>query len=151
MGSDDKPDVHSSRRSFLNWLISGSALAGFLAIIYPVARFLEPQEIPEAAISSLKVGKVEDFAPDSGTIFKFGREPGLLVRTADGEFKAFHATCTHLSCIVQYRKDLGSIYCACHSGRFDLNGQNISGPPPRPLEQFDINVKNDEVYVSLRT
>ena len=140
-----------SRRSFLNWLLGIAGLSGLVAILYPIVRYLKPQEIAEAAISSLRVGLVEDFPPDSGTIFKFGRKPGLLIHTSGGKFKAFHATCTHLSCIVQYRKDLGAIYCACHNGRFDINGNNISGPPPRPLEEFDVFLKGNEIYVSLRS
>ncbi|MBU1318569.1 MAG: ubiquinol-cytochrome c reductase iron-sulfur subunit [candidate division Zixibacteria bacterium] len=139
------------RRTFLNWLIGGTTLASLAAIFYPAARFFEPQEVPEAAISSIKVGVIEDFPPDSGSIFKFGRKPGILIHTADGKFKAFHATCTHLSCIVQYRKDLGAIYCACHNGRFNTNGENISGPPPRPLEEFDVHLKGNEIYVSVRS
>ena len=58
------------------------------------------------------------------------------------------ATCTHLSCTVQYRADVQQVWCACHNGMYDLNGRNISGPPPRPLEAFDVNVKGNEIYVS---
>jgi Rieske Fe-S protein len=144
-------DKEVGRRTFLNWLLGGTALASLVAVLYPAARFLEPQEVPEAAISNLKIGVVSDFPPDSGTIFKFGRKPGILIHTANGKFKAFSATCTHLGCIVQYRKDLGLIYCACHGGRFDLNGKNIAGPPPRPLQEFDVHLKGDEIYVSVRS
>ncbi len=140
-----------NRRSFLDWLLGIVGLSGLAAIMYPAVKYLEPQEIAEAAVSTMKVGLVDDFPPDSGTVFKFGRIPGLLLHTADGKFRAFNATCTHLGCIVQYRKDLGLIYCACHNGRFDLNGNNISGPPPRPLDKLDVNLKGNEVHVSLRS
>jgi cytochrome b6 len=72
----------------------------------------------------------EDVAPNSAEISRFGSRPGILVRTATGEFRAFSAACTHLGCIVQYRGDIGHIWCACHNGHFDLNGQQIEGPPP---------------------
>jgi Rieske Fe-S protein len=58
--------------------------------------------------------------------------------------------CTHLQGTVQYRADQESIWCACHNGYFDLSGKNVAGPPPRPLDQFDVTVKGDEVHVSLR-
>jgi Rieske Fe-S protein len=141
---DDKTD----RRSFLNYILGGSLFATLAAVLYPVLAYLKPPEIAEAMSSSIKVGNLEDFPPDSGKIFKFGRIPGLLIHTPDGEFKAFNATCTHLSCVVQYRKDLGVIWCACHNGRFNLNGKNISGPPPRPLERFEVHIKGEEIYVS---
>jgi Rieske Fe-S protein len=61
------------------------------------------------------------------------------------------ATCTHLACTVQYREDIGHIWCACHNGHFDLNGLNISGPPPRPLDQFVVNETADQIVVSKGT
>ncbi|RCK77566.1 MAG: Ubiquinol-cytochrome C reductase iron-sulfur subunit [Ignavibacteriae bacterium] len=70
------------------------------------------------------------------------------MRTPKGDFRAFDATCTHLDCTVQYKKDMGVIWCACHNGKYDLNGRNISGPPPRPLIPFKVIVQGDEIFVS---
>jgi Rieske Fe-S protein len=67
-----------------------------------------------------------------------------------GELRAFSAVCTHLSCIVQYRPDLTQIWCACHNGHYDLNGKNIAGPPPKPLEEYAVNVRGDKIVVSKR-
>ncbi len=137
-----------TRRKFLNVLIGG-ALVGWLgSLLYPVFSFLKPPKLAEANINSVKAGLVSDFAVNSGHIIKFGRTPVMLIRTETGEFRAFEATCTHLDCIVQYRGDLKHLWCACHNGHFDLQGRNISGPPPRPLAQFTVNVVNDEVVVS---
>jgi Rieske Fe-S protein len=52
---------------------------------------------------------------------------------------------------VQYRPDLSHIWCACHNGHFDLNGKNISGPPPRPLESFAVNARGSQIVVSKST
>ena len=73
--------------------------------------------------------------------------PGLLIRTASGEYQAMSATCTHLSCTVQYRKDDQQVWCACHNGMYDLNGRNISGPPPRPLEKFQVHIQGEDIHV----
>ena len=70
--------------------------------------------------------------------------PGIFL-----EIKA-SATCTHLSCTVQYRDDLHEVWCACHNGMYDLNGRNVSGPPPRPLESFEVQVRGEEIYVRRR-
>ncbi len=75
----------------------------------------------------------------------------ILINTPAGELKAFSATCTHLGCIVQYRSDLSQIWCACHNGHFDLNGKNVEGPPPRPLEEYVVNVRGDQIIVSKRS
>jgi Rieske Fe-S protein len=74
----------------------------------------------------------------------------LLVRTADGEYRAMSAICTHLNCTVQYRSDVREVWCACHNGFYDLNGRNVAGPPPRPLESYDVHIKGDEIFVSRR-
>lgn len=89
-------------------------------------------------------------APNSGQIFKFGHDPGILIRTPSpsGELRAFSAVCTHLSCTVQYREDLEQIWCACHNGHYDLNGINIAGPPPRPLPRYDLRVVAGAIHVA---
>lgn len=140
-----------NRRSFLKWFMRIGLFGWLGSIFYPIARYLVPPKIPEANISSLQVGSVDDFSTGSGTIFRFGRIPGILIRLKTGQFKAFAATCTHLSCIVQFRDDLNQIWCACHNGRFDLTGRNVAGPPPRPLEEFDVNLEGNEVWVTKRT
>lgn len=138
------------RRSFLKWLL-GLGVFGWLgSIVYPVVRYLIPPKIPEANISSIRVGSADIPAPEEGKIFPFGRIPVILIRLQDGQFKAFSATCTHLSCIVRYRSDLNQIWCACHNGRFDLAGRNVAGPPPRPLEEFDVRLEGEDVWVTKR-
>jgi len=99
-------------------------------------------------MTAVTAAKVSDLKLNSGRIFKFGSRPGLLVRTLGGTWKAFLAVCPHLNCTVQYRSETQQIWCACHNGTFDLNGQVISGPPPKPLEEFAVNVRGDEVIVS---
>jgi len=141
-----------SRKGFVDWLI-GTSVGGFLvAVLYPVTRYLIPPRIAESTTSSVVVPfQPADVASNSGRIFKFGTKPGIVVRTPTGELRAFSAICTHLECTVQYRDDLGHIWCACHNGHYDLNGVNIAGPPPSPLEAFDVNVRGTEIIVRRRT
>ncbi|RPI24046.1 MAG: plastoquinol--plastocyanin reductase [Acidobacteria bacterium] len=138
----------TTRRSFLDYLLGTSVGAVVVSICYPVLSFLTPPRVAESADLTVVAGKVKDIPPNSGRIFKFGSRAALLVRTPAGEIRAFSATCTHLDCTVQYRDDLRGIWCACHDGHYDLQGRNVSGPPPRPLEQFKVNVRGDEIVVS---
>lgn len=138
-----------SRRGFVNWLLGTSFGGLLLAVLYPVTRYLIPPPSGESAAATVTLSvKPEDVAANSGQIFKFGSRPGILIRTPSGDLRAFSATCTHLGCIVQYRSDLSQIWCACHNGHFDLNGRNVEGPPPKPLDEFVVNVRNDEIVVS---
>ena len=137
-----------SKRDFLKILLGGGLGALAVAVICPLISYLKPPKVKEVQVSSVKVGKASEFPNDSGTIFRFGNKPGILLRTASGEFRAFEAVCTHLDCTVQFKKDMGVIWCACHNGKYDLNGRNISGPPPRPLNPYKVIVSGEEVFVS---
>jgi len=138
-----------TRRSFVNWLLGTSAGAFVASVLYPVARYLVPPPTGESAAASVTLPiKADDVKPNTGQIFKFGSKPAIIVRTAAGELRAFTAVCTHLNCTVQYRPDLGEIWCACHNGHFDLNGHNVSGPPPRPLDAYIVNVRGTQIVVS---
>jgi cytochrome b6-f complex iron-sulfur subunit len=140
----------STRRSFIDLLLSTSMGATVLSILYPLVQFLIPPALSESQQNNVIAGTAKELKPNSGKIFKFGSRPGILVRTSTGELKAFTAICTHLNCTVQYRDDLQHIWCACHGGLFDLNGINVAGPPPRPLEQYEVNLSGDDIVVFKR-
>lgn len=137
-----------SRRSFLNKLLGLATFAWLGSVVYPVVEYFKTPPQSEADVTSVVAAKIQSVKPNSGIVFRFGREPAILVSGPDGKLRAFSATCTHLQCTVQYRTDLQRIYCACHNGMYDLNGRNIAGPPPRPLTEFQVTVKGDDVVVS---
>jgi Rieske Fe-S protein len=145
-----KPAAPVRRRKFIQMLLGGGFLATGIAFLYPVIRYLVPPKTLDLGGDSVVAAKTGELKPNSGKIFKFGNRPGLLVRTAAGDYRAMSATCTHLSCTVQYRDDLREVWCACHNGKYNLEGRNVSGPPPRPLEAFDVQVKGDEIFVRRR-
>ena len=154
MADKDKSDSGSvesgvSRRGFVDWVL-GSSLAGFAgAVLYPVVSYIFPPASGESVVNSVTLPfGVSDLAPNSGQIFKFGNRPGIIVRTPSGDLRAFSARCTHLDCTVQFRDDLNAIWCACHNGQFDLNGRVIAGPPPEPLETFEVRLRGDQIVVT---
>lgn len=139
-----------NRKQFLN-LFLGGGVAGLLASIgYPVLRYLVPPEQAEAEPNSQKVGPVSDFTPGTSKLVKFGAKPVIVIRDLKGVFHALSASCTHLDCIVQYSKDRELVWCACHNGKYDLSGRNISGPPPRPLDPFVVQIAGGMVTVAKR-
>ena len=140
------------RSRFLNLLLGTGAGGLAAAVLYPVSSYIVPPESPESSANSVELSvSADDVAPNTGRIFKFGSAPGILIRTPGGELRAFSAVCTHLECTVQYREDLTHIWCACHNGHFDLHGRNIAGPPPAPLEEYDVFTRGDRVVVSRRS
>lgn len=149
MMNDHTPSpTGKTKRDFLKYALGGSLFAWLSAVLYPVLAYMKPPKQGEVLVSSVNAGKLADLPNDTGRIVKFGTKPVILVRTADGELRAFDATCTHLDCTVQYRGDMGVIWCACHNGKYDMNGRNIAGPPPKPLEAYRVIVQNDEIIIS---
>jgi cytochrome b6-f complex iron-sulfur subunit len=137
-----------SRRDFLNYIL-GIGFAGLAAsILYPIYAYLKPPKAPEVDVKNLDLGKDSDLAKNSSKMFKVGNTPGILIKTESGELRAFDAVCTHLGCTVQYVPNDKIIWCACHNGKYDLNGKNISGPPPRPLTPYKVILKDGEIYIS---
>ena len=141
---EEKP----SRRSVLDRLLQISMFAWALSIFYPIIAYFKIPPEAESVPTNIVAAKVNELQVNQGKVFRFGNAPAILVKTPDGEWKAFSAVCTHLQCTVQYRNDLQKVWCACHNGTFDLNGANISGPPPRPLQEFKVTTKGDDVIVS---
>ncbi len=139
------------RRSLVSWLLGGGVAASLASFFYPVLRFLNPPAVSEGSVNEVAAGRVQDLKPNSGKVVKFGNKPALLVRVSETEWKAFSAVCTHLNCTVQYQDARQQIWCACHNGFYDLNGAVVSGPPPRPLEEFAVHVRGDDVVISRRT
>lgn len=147
--------VHAGRvprRTFLDWFLGLGFVSTATAFLYPILRYLIPPSGGEPDTASVVAAKLVDLKPNSGLVFKFGNRPAILVRAADDQLRAFSAVCTHLECTVQYRSDTSQIWCACHNGIYDLSGSVVSGPPPRPLQPFKVNVRGEsgkeEVVVS---
>lgn len=140
------------RRSVLDALLGVGVASSAAAALYPLMRFLVPPEGGEPSTASVVAARLADMKPNSGVVFPFGSKPAILVRTAEGELKAFSAVCTHLDCTVQYKADVSQLWCACHNGFYDLSGNVASGPPPRPLDSYAVAVRGEpgreEIVVS---
>jgi len=138
----------SNLKEILDFIIGISGILLALALIFAAKIYITPPMAADSSVSQVTVAKVGELPINSAKIFRFGNKPAILINTAQGELKAFSAVCTHLNCTVQYSQENKLIWCACHNGKFDLNGKVISGPPPRPLEEFKVNLAGDEIIVS---
>ena len=140
------------RRTFLDALLAVGFVSTAAAIAYPVARFLVPPSGGEPETVSVVAARAAALRPNAAAIFKFGSKPAIVVRTSDGDLRAFSAVCTHLDCTVQFKADTSQLWCACHNGMYDLGGNVVSGPPPRSLERFAVHLRgeagDEEIVVS---
>ena len=137
-----------TRRRWVSRLLGTSLGAAIVSFAYPVLRFLVPPATSEPSQSEVELDvKASEILPNTARIVPFAGKAVLLLKTASGELKALTATCTHLACTVQYRAERSDIWCACHNGTYDLNGMNVSGPPPRPLTKLEAKVQGDKVVI----
>ena len=102
--------------------------------------------IPEEEVPRLGVKKSELAYAVSG---KERKARVFIVSTSDG-LRVFLATCTHLGCLVNYKKEKHEFVCPCHGGRYDLTGRNIAGPPPAPLTRLPIKTQDGMIIVGIK-
>lgn len=144
-------DSTPTRRAF----IGAAAAAGICyagALAYPIYRYLaSPAEMAadQVAVSEVTLKGAHAMPAGAALMFKFGSSPAMLIHGADDSWVAFSAVCTHLGCTVQFEPQMNRIHCACHGGVYDPHtGKNVSGPPPKPLTAYKVNVAADAVIVS---
>ncbi len=147
-----EPPASVTRRTVVGATVGlfGAGYTG--AIGYPIYCYLNtPVARAEEAAKVTQVSPAggRQLPPGAGMGFMFGTRPAVLIHHPDGTWSAFDAICTHLGCTVKYEPDKDRIFCACHLGTYNARtGEPTSGPPPRALTQYHVEVKDDEVIVS---
>lgn len=149
--SDDssRRDERLSRRHFcqITGLAACTAAVGGATVL--TADFLRPRALFEPS-TRFVAGSPEAF--DAGTVLTDQDHQAYVVRGPDG-FRALSSVCTHLGCVTRYQPDLRLIACPCHGSRFNLDGEVLAGPAPRPLPQFQMALTTEgeiEVDTSIR-
>ncbi len=141
----NKPE-NSKRRDFLkNFVIVGTLLVAIglffrnlWEYIYPPKKKKKYHKYLVAKIDSVPVGRAKEI--------KLGKTPVFVVHLPDG-YRVFSGICTHLGCIVRWEEEKQRFFCPCHKGIYDKTGKVIGGPPPRPLDQYKVEVDKNLVYI----
>ncbi len=142
------PDPGPSRRDALGRVLRILGLLAAAEMIAVAAAYLWPGRGGPARGGRLVVaGPVADFTPSSVRAFPAGRF--YLVRLADGGFLALSSRCTHLGCVVPWNEKAGTFPCPCHASSFDLRGEVLSAPAPRPLDLFPVVIEGGIVKVDV--
>ncbi len=133
------------RRRFLKLLLGVFGSTAVLSFLYPIVRFFAPPA-GEAKISSIILSRSEIPIGRAKTVV-YGNTPTIVINHASKGLMAFSRVCTHLGCLVDYNPTTGTLICPCHAGTFDLEGNVISGPPPRPLPKLPLRVEGNTIAV----
>lgn len=141
-------DQYVERRDFVKFLTLTSL--AFVAGQFWIAgqQWLRGREVPPGA---RRIAAVTDVPIGGSLVFDYPapHDSCVLVRLAESEFVAFGQKCTHLSCAVIPKPELGVFQCPCHEGLFDLRtGRQLAGPPPRPLPRIVLDIHDGEIYAT---
>lgn len=147
--SDATNALTHDRREFVADLVL--SVAGFVGLGGMATRFLQYlyPVIPPEQVIEVAAGRRDAIPANGGIVLNLAVGHVALV-DAQGELRAFSAVCTHLGCIVKSEPtDHHALYCACHGGMFDREGQVVGGPPPRPLPRYPVEVRDGQVFVKV--
>ena len=142
MSNVDKKTI--SRRRLIAYAWMGAAAIVMGELIFGTFAFLWPRRKGPKVETVFIAGKVTDFKV--GEIIPFRKERTFILRT-EGGFLAMSAICTHLSCVVNWNEMLKKFECPCHGAKFNLNGEVLEGPPPRPLDLYKLQLVAGNVVV----
>ncbi len=130
----DDEETGVSRREFFGRIgVSACAVAAVGSGVVTLD-YLKPKVLFEPSMSFI-AGTPLDFADG---VVRFQKEKKAYVIGTSGGVYALSAVCTHLGCIARYKSDEKVIACPCHGSRFDLEGNVVHGPAPRPLPWLDV-------------
>jgi Rieske Fe-S protein len=136
-------ELKPGRRKFLLGLSWTGVSVLVTALVAAVLKFFWPR-VSSRPARSVRVGFPEDFRP--GQVVYLRGQKIFIVRDQEG-FLSFSARCTHLGCLVVWNRDHRMFLCPCHGGKFDAEGRNVEGPPPRPLDQLTLRLDENGFLV----
>ncbi len=151
-----------SRREFMVGAIGllNSLIAAFLAV--PGVGYLLTPLLRKHPGDWIRIGPLNRFAPGaprkalftyrSASGYQVGEKSGfvwILRRREDSPPVVYSPVCTHMGCNVSWTDRERKFKCPCHGGEYDIDGNVIAGPPPRPLDRLAVKVEHDELYIKL--
>jgi menaquinol-cytochrome c reductase iron-sulfur subunit len=151
-----------SRRDFIK--VTTALVGGFIGAVIAlpsIAYFLSPTLSKGDAEAVVALGDLSKYPIGIPTLFQFTRtkvngweRAGMsygvfVVRLDDTNVRVFSNICTHLGCHVNWHPDVQHYISPCHDGHFDILGKNISGPPPRPLDEFKTRVEAGKLFIQM--
>ncbi|HYA35232.1 MAG TPA: ubiquinol-cytochrome c reductase iron-sulfur subunit [Candidatus Binataceae bacterium] len=151
--------AEENRRSFITRLFWGAIGLVSAGIAAPIVSYLiSPIFGEHGAADWVQLGKLDDLPINvpqrvevvrrvvEGWVTASQQVTAWVVRLPD-KLYVFDPHCTHLGCAYRWDDQAKSFFCPCHSAVFNLEGKVVSGPPPRPLDVYNYEIRDGFVYV----
>ena len=148
-----------SRRTFLKWMVAGLGSLMALALggvglgyfLAPAFQKKEEEWVDLGPIAGIPLGRpvhLEFVQRKRDAWMTTERRSSAWVLTANGkDFVAFDPRCTHLGCPYRWDDQTRRFLCPCHAAVFDLDGQVVTGPPPRPLDRYPCRTAGERLFM----
>lgn len=157
--ASEEHDSNVGRRTFLGYVFG--AVAAFLtaalgiplagAAILPTLRGRELSWISVGPVAQFQVGQPKstqlEITQRDGWIESKEAKGVWVVKKGDKSFTVFNGRCVHLGCAYNWAEAQKQFVCPCHGGIYNLDGEVIAGPPPRPLDTLDWRIEGDNLVV----
>ena len=137
-------DHYVSRREMVKFLTLGSLLLAMANWVVALAT----KVFHRGSRAERYVGSMSALDQSGLMLFRYptNEDPCIAVRTPEGKLVAYSQVCTHLSCAVIHNERENALFCPCHHGLFNLQGQPVAGPPTRSLPRVQLEQRGDKLF-----
>ncbi len=149
-----------SRRDFVKVTTAVlSTIMGAVVGLPVIGYLIDPALKAQKSDTWIPLGPLENYPIGKPTLFTFTRSKvngwektvnshGVFVlQKSENEVTVLSNVCTHLSCRVNWHEDVQEYICPCHDAQFDADGKVLGGPPPRPLDKYEIKVEDGNLFI----
>ena len=116
-----------------------------LVLAAPVVTKVVAAQDSMVAYPPRRIEGAETLLPGAGLYFNYPtrNDPAVLVRSSEGEYRAYSRRCSHAGCSVEFDAPRRCLTCPCHKGAFDARmGHVMFGPPRSPLDQIVLQMRS---------
>src|SRR5689334_9631294 len=156
-----------TRRRLLGATAHGAGAVAVGAFTLPALAFVIGPALEKKPVRWEAVGAPADFTSDmfrarvitvtdgigeagKGLVYVRRRIPSVDREAGNADFIALTSRCSHVGCPVNYVPAAQSFVCPCHGGVYGFRGERTGGPPPRPLDRFEVRVRAGQVEIGKR-
>jgi cytochrome b6-f complex iron-sulfur subunit len=134
------------RRSFFKIILAFLGSVTFFSFAYSFFKYLTSLPAATADGAKILIPKSDIPSGEARNII-YGKIPVVVINRPEKGFIAFSRVCTHLGCLVDYDRKKQIFLCPCHAGIFDLEGNVVSGPPPKTLNVIPLRIEGGNIAI----
>ena len=134
------------RRRFMKIILAFLGSITFFSFAYSVVKFLASLPAARAIDKKLLIRKSDIPSGEARNVI-YGNIPVVVVNRPEKGFIAFSRVCTHLGCLVDYSERKKLFLCPCHAGVYDIEGNVVSGPPPKAMNAIPLRIDGGNIVI----